>query len=176
MNMNKSISQLFPSLKLIILLVAAIFGLIFFISVSNRNKEKLVQNIVPFPSLSNVKEISIDASNRNKFVRNLLGSEYLNYSSTTKFYSTVKVGNEAILDINSQLVENKWQLETDWGHRDALILSNWKKGDFELTVLVFDDLDSFGISGLDKNYGIRGLTPGQTLFVIYATDKFAPLS
>ena len=75
-----------------------------------------------------------------------------------------------IQEIAGQLSGNKWQTETDWGHQNALIISKWKKGNTEATILVFEDLDSMGIADLNKSYGINGLVPKQTLIVVHSTN------
>ena len=117
------------------------------------------------------KEILVYKADVSKFVANLLGTEYLLFSSSTDFYWTEIGAKDVIPDLNKRLMDAGWQIETEWGHRNALILSAWKKGDFELSILLFDDLDSIGIDGLSKNYGVSGPVPGSTMFVMHVFNK-----
>ena len=80
-----------------------------------------------------------------------------------------------MMDLNTRLPVAQWQLATDWGHRNALIISTWQKGDLELSILLFDYLDNVGIESLSKNYGISGPVAGATMLVMHIIDRAAPL-
>jgi hypothetical protein len=125
------------------------------------------------PTYPGAKRISVDTADISKFIKNLLGADYLLFSSNTDFYWTETGAKDVIPDLNKRLIEDGWQIEIEWGHHDqnALIRSAWKKGDSELSILLFDDLDSVGIDSLSKNYGISGPVPGSTMFVMHAIDK-----
>jgi hypothetical protein len=129
-------------------------------------------NIPLFPT---GKRISVNNSDSSKFVTNLLGSNYLLFRSHTDFYWTETIANDVMKDLNMRLPEAKWQLTTDWDHRNALILSTWQKGDLKLSILLLDDLDKVSIESLSKNYGISGPVVGSTLLVMNIIDRAAPL-
>lgn len=122
-------------------------------------------------------EISVDVENKTKFITNLLGKEYLHFRSYTDFYWVETAASELILYLNEQLLDANWQLESDWGYQygQILLMSVWNKGDLELSILLFDDLDSIGIESLSKNYGISGPVPGSTMYVMHMIDNAVPI-
>lgn len=125
-------------------------------------------NLVPFPS---GKKITLGTVNSSKFVSNLLGPEYLNFPSHTDFYWTETPANDVMFEFNRRLSDANWQVETDWNHQNALILSTWKKMGLQLSILLFDDLDRVGIDSLARNYGISDPVPGSTMVVMHIVDK-----
>jgi hypothetical protein len=120
-------------------------------------------------------KISVNPADRSRFVTNLLGPEYLHFQSRSDFYWTKTSAKDVMIDLNMRLPKAKWQLTTDWGHQNALILSVWKKGEMELSILLFDDLDNVEIQSLSKNYGISGPVAGSTMLVMHVIDRATPL-
>jgi hypothetical protein len=113
------------------------------------------------------------AEDRSEFVANILGAEYLKFPSSTVFYWVETRAGEVMASLDDRLSADGWQVQTDWGHRNSLILGTWKKGDLELSILMLDDLDAVGIDSLAKNYGITGPVPGSTLLVMHMRDLAA---
>ena len=116
-------------------------------------------------------KISVNESDVSKFTANLLGTGYLLFRSSTYFYWTTSGANDVISDLNKRLDKSGWLVERDWEHQNALLLAAWKKSDLELSILLFDDLDSIGIDSLLKNYRISGPVPGSTMLVMHIIDN-----
>lgn len=127
--------------------------------------------ILVFPSGN---PISPTAENRSKFIVNLLGPDYLEFSSSTRFYWVEATAGEIGLSLGERLSDFGWHAKTDWDHQNALILSTWEKDDLELSILLFDDLDSVGIDSLSENYGILVPVKGSTLLVMHMRDLSSP--
>ena len=125
------------------------------------------------PLYSNLKKISLDDEDKRFFVTDALGYEYLLYASTTNVSWSEDTGDEVIEQLDEKLPDEKWRLEIDWNNwgYNQFLLSEWKKGDLDLFIMVFDNLSSEDISRLYKHYGITGLTPGSTLILSHAMDK-----
>ena len=118
--------------------------------------------------------IALTAEQRSVFVERFLGTEARQAATDTQFYWTPGPANKVQLYLTDHLPQANWQVETDWEHQNALILSTWKKGDQILTVLMLDDLDSNMIQGLADNYGISGLTPGVTFYATHLMREPTP--
>lgn len=161
----------FASLALVIVTLACAIGSPSMKSPSSESKENI-------PLYSNLKEISLDEEDKRLFVTDVLGYEYLLYASTTNLSWSEDTGDDVREQLDTKLPDEKWRLEIDWVNwtgYDQLLVSEWKKGDLGLVVVVFDNLSSEDISNLNKKYGISDLTPGSTLILSHATDKSQPL-
>ncbi len=123
--------------------------------------------------LPNARAVSVSDVNRSKLVNNLLGSESLQFRSTTSLYWTDARAEVLMRELTQQLHRNGWQQVLDWGHhqQNALILSSWNKASIDLSIVLFDDLDQVALASLAKNYGISGPVPGSTMLVIHFSDK-----
>ncbi len=161
----------FASLALVIVTLACAIGSPSMKSPSSESKETI-------PLYSNLKEISLDEEDKRLFVTDILGYEYLLYASTTNLSWSEDTGDDVRGQLDTKLPDEKWRLEIDWVNwtgYDQLLVSEWKKGDLGLIVVVFDNLSSEDISSLNKKYGISDLTPGSSLILSHATDKSQPL-
>jgi len=127
------------------------------------------------PLYSNLKEINLDEEDKRLFVTDFLGYEYLLSASTTNISWSEDTGSDVREQLDTKLPDEKWRLEIDWTGYDQFLMSEWKKGDLELLVVVLDNLTSEDISTLNKKYGISNPTPGSTLILNHAIDISQPL-
>ena len=130
------------------------------------------------PLYSNLEEISLDEADKQALVTDVLGYQYLLYAYTTNLSWSEDAGSDVIDQLDTKLPDEKWRLETDWldyTGTNALLISEWRKGDLGLVVAVFDNLSSEDLNTLNKEYGISDLTPGSTLILSHATDYTQPL-
>lgn len=162
----------FASLALVIVTLACAIGSPSMKSPSSESKESI-------PLYSNLKEIKLDEEDKRLLVTDLLGYEYLLYESTTDISWSEDTGSDVREQLDTKLPDEKWRLEIDWvdwmGY-DQLLVSEWKKGDLGLVVVVWDNLTSEDVNTLNKKYGISDPTPGSTLIVSHATDTSQPLA
>lgn len=162
----KAIRFWFASLALVILTQACAIGSPSMKSPSNESRENI-------PLYTNLNEISLDEEDRRMFVTDVLGYEYLLYASTTNISWSEDTGDEVREQLDRKLPDEKWRIETDWVNigYDQLLVSEWKKGDLGLLIVVYDNLSSEDINSLNKKYGIADLAPGSTLVLSHAVDK-----
>lgn len=117
-------------------------------------------------------KIEVSEKNRLRFIKNILAADISYSQSGTAFYWTSITANDAIPVLNRRLADGDWNLVTDWGYQNGLLymLSVWEKEDLKLSILLWNDLDSVGIAGLSKNYGISGPVPGSTMLVMHIVN------
>ncbi|MBN1929977.1 MAG: hypothetical protein JW786_00010 [Desulfobacterales bacterium] len=127
------------------------------------------------PLYSNLKEIKLDEEDKRSFVTDSLGYEYLLSASTTDISWSEDTGSDVREQLDTKLSDEKWRLKNDWMGSDQFLISEWRKGNLELLVVVLDNLTSEDISTLNKKYGISNPTPGSTLILSHAIDISQPL-
>lgn len=127
------------------------------------------------PLYSQAETISLDEADRSSFIVDILGREYILYASSTDISWTEDIGDKVKQNLDESLPDDKWRLTDDWYELGQYSFSRWKKGDLELNVVVFDNLDSSLTNDLKRGYGISGPVPGSTLIVIHVIDTTQPL-
>lgn len=121
------------------------------------------------------KLVSIDEADKLNFVVDVLGYDYLLFSSSTNISWTEDTGDEVQLQLDDLLPESKWRLQNDWVGWSEFLVSMWKKGDLEIAIVVFDNLDSDALNDLQRRYGLSGPVPGSTLILAHIIDRTQPL-
>jgi hypothetical protein len=78
-------------------------------------------------------------------------------------------------EIDQNLMKAKWRLRMDWFGFGYQKISLWQKGDLELYIGSWDNLNSEMIREFNLRFGFVDLEPGNSLFIAYILDSSQPL-
>jgi len=119
------------------------------------------------PVYSDTNRVSLSDDDSYALVSELLGSSYLAYQYDSDIYWTEDKGSDVQDELDSELPDADWRLETDWSTFDTRTMSEWRKGDLQAYILILDNLNSDQISELSRRYGVSDLEPGSTLVITH---------
>ena len=160
--------------------VLSILSIFFFLSACSDSGNNILQlpdessgeGIPLYPKSTT---IALDEDDRDLFIINTIGYDYLLFVSNTSIVWSEDIGVEVQSKLDEMLPENRWRLNNDWRTRQESVFSSWRKGDLELVVIILDNLDSDTVGNLQRRYGMSGPTPGSTLIVSHVVDRAQPL-
>jgi len=121
------------------------------------------------------KIINIDQKDIEQVIEDSFGYDYLLYESSTNVSWTEDIGDSVQIKFDEMLPEDKWRIQSDWLYGEQIAVSEWRKGDLELTIAIIDNLNSEDLRDLKMDYGIDGLETGWTLIISHVIDITKPL-
>lgn len=164
-----------------LLLVSVFMSLVMLVSCSSQSSLKPPSDSSgnAIPLYPDAQTLTVSQSDSEFLITDLLGSEYLGYSSNTQISITEDTATQVQGKLDELVPDAKWRLESDWFYLDQFIqVSFWRTGDLRASIITIDNLNSEQINDLNRYYGLSGLEPGATLIIthIWDTTKVIPTS
>jgi len=131
------------------------------------------------PLYPNAQTLTISQEDSESLISDLLGSEFLRYSSNTRISLTEDTAGQVQEKLDKLIPDAKWRLESDWfnfGFDRSVKVSIWRSGDLRASIILIDNLNSEQINNFTRYYGLSGLKSGATLIIthIWDTTKVIP--
>ena len=131
------------------------------------------------PLYPNAQTLTISQEDSESLISDLLGSEFLRYSSNTRISLTEDTAGQVQEKLDKLIPDAKWRLESDWFNFDRSVkVSIWRSGDLRASIILIDNLNSEQINNFTRYYGLSGLKSGATLikFVAPIAAGFLPIT
>jgi hypothetical protein len=163
--MNKNL-QFYLSLTLAVLALGGIT--LGFVGCTGLNRQ--------IPSYAEATDVRLQASDKETYLSSgIIDRSFLLFKYDVKI-SWSEDESSAVRDrLDKLLPKEKWRLVSDWNGQTPINMSEWKKDDLEMFVILTENINDPVISDLERRYGFSDLKPGVTLITMFVFDKGSPL-